>query len=275
MKATSYTARTPDVHGYVDYSAEENQTWAFLYERQMKLIADRACDEFLKGLEVLQLTPDRVPQLPDVNRNLSAATGWEVAAVPALIPFGAFFELLANRRFPAATFIRRPEHIDYLQEPDIFHEIFGHGPLLTDPVFADFCQAYGKLGLAASKPERVYLARLFWFTVEFGLIETAKGRRIYGAGILSSKGESVYALDSELPERRPFELMTALRTPYRIDIFQTVYYAIRDFRQIFEVMNADLLPAIAEAMVLGDFPPTYPPKTPPAPVEAERKTHVC
>ena len=210
---TQYIAREPDIHGFIDYSPEDNQTWEFLYKRQMDIIHGRACNEYIRGLEILGLSQNSVPQLPDVNKALRKATGWQVAAVPALIPFGKFFELLANKQFPAATFIRRKEEIDYLQEPDIFHEIYGHCPLLTDPVFANFVHNYGKLGLEATKQERIYLARIFWFTVEFGLIQQAAGLKVYGAGILSSKGETVYSLESNSPQRKNFDLMTALRTP--------------------------------------------------------------
>lgn len=257
MKTSSYVAHQPDADGIVHYSAEENGVWAFLYHRQMALIRDRACPAFLHGLSVLDLPTERVPQLAEVNRPLQAATGWSVVAVPALIPFATFFELLANRQFPAATFIRRREHIDYLQEPDIFHEIFGHCPLLTDPVFANFVHEYGKLGLAASKQQRVYLARVFWLTVEFGLIRSPAGLRIYGAGILSSKGESEYALDSSVPERQPFTVEAALRTPYRIDIMQPLYYVIENFEQIYSVMNAGILPRIDAAIAAGDYPARF------------------
>lgn len=203
MKSANYQAHIPDEHGFVNYSETENKTWQQLFDRQIRLIENRACDEYLYGMEQLNLPSDRVPQLPDVNKVLRKTTGWEVEAVAAVIPFEEFFTLLANKKFPAATFIRTPQDIDYLQEPDIFHEIFGHCPLLTNPVFADFSEQYGKLGLKASKKERIYLARIFWFTVEFGLIETTKGLRIYGAGILSSKGESEYALESHAPEEGP------------------------------------------------------------------------
>ncbi len=257
---SQYLAREPDNNGLVNYSIEENQTWEFLYHRQMDIIHGKACDEYIKGLEILSLSENKVPQLPDVNRALRKATGWEVAAVPALIPFGKFFELLANKQFPAATFIRRKEDIDYLQEPDIFHEIYGHCPLLTDPVFAHFVHNYGKIGLHASKQERVYLARIFWFTVEFGLIQQANGLRIYGAGILSSKGETVYSLESNKPERKPFDLMTALRTPYRIDIYQTIYFIIKQFEDIYHAMDSSIISKIHEAIELGDFKPTFPPK---------------
>lgn len=257
---TAYVAHQPDARGLIDYSDTENDTWRFLYQRQWELIRNRACRAYREGLEILDLPENRVPQLPEVNCALRAATGWEVAAVPALIPFGTFFELLADRKFPAATFIRTPEDIDYLQEPDIFHEIFGHCPLLTDPTFADFVHEYGKLGLAASPKERVYLARIFWFTVEFGLIRESGEHRIYGAGILSSPGETVYSLEGAEPERKDFDVMTALRTPYRIDIFQRIYFVIDSFEQIYEQMNSSIMPRVREAMALGDFPPAYPPK---------------
>ncbi len=257
---TSYIARKADETGFIQYSEEENQTWAFLYERQMGVIKDRACNEYIQGLATLGLTAEKIPQLNEVSDALKNATGWEVAAVPALIPFGTFFELLSNKKFPAATFIRSKDEIDYLQEPDIFHEIYGHCPMLTHPVFADFCHNYGKLGLSASKQERVYLARLFWFTVEFGLIKTEQGPRIYGAGILSSKGETIYALEDKSVEIRPFDLMTILRTPYRIDIYQPIYYMIENFEQLYSVMNESLLDAISQAIELGDFEPTFEPK---------------
>ncbi len=278
MKIAKYQAHIPDEQGFVDYSETENKTWQQLFDRQIGLIENRACDEYLYGMEQLNLPSDRIPQLPDVNKVLRKTTGWEVEAVAAVIPFEEFFTLLANKKFPAATFIRTPEDIDYLQEPDIFHEIFGHCPLLTNPVFADFSEQYGKLGVKASKKERIYLARIFWFTVEFGLIETAKGLRIYGAGILSSKGESEYALESHVPERRPFDAPTILRTPYRIDIFQTIYYVIQNFQDIFSVMNESIMPLLYEAMELGNFAPTYPLKSKPDTVEianSETKSHPC
>lgn len=261
MNSPSYVAHQPDSSGMVNYGHDENAVWAFLYERQMRVMKDRACEAFLHGLDVLQLSQTTVPQLPEVNKRLKRATGWEVAAVPALIPFGTFFALLANRQFPAATFIRRREHIDYLQEPDIFHEIFGHGPLLTDPVFANFVHEYGKLGLSASKQERVYLARIFWLTVEFGLIrERGNGLRIYGAGILSSKGETEYSLDSPVPLRRDFNVEQMLRTPYRIDIMQPLYFVIEQFEQIYDVMNSSILEKIHQAIADGDHDPLFEPK---------------
>lgn len=261
MKSSSYIAHQPDVNGVVNYTADEDAVWAFLYERQMRVMKGRACEAFFHGLDVLQLSQNKVPQLPEVNKHLKRATGWEVAAVPALIPFGTFFELLANRKFPAATFIRRREHIDYLQEPDIFHELFGHGPLLTDPVFANFVHEYGKLGLSATKQERVYLARIFWLTVEFGLIrEPGNELRIYGAGILSSKEETEYAVDSRIPLRRNFDLDEMLRTPYRIDILQPLYFVVDRFEQIYNVMNSSIIEKIRQAIADGDNAPHFTPK---------------
>jgi phenylalanine-4-hydroxylase len=189
-----------------------------------------------------------VPQCEEVSRVLRECTGWEVAPVPALINFTDFFNLLANKRFPAASFIRTREEMEYLQEPDIFHEIFGHTPLLTDPRFAAFTHAYGKAGAAARKEDRPMLARLYWFTVEFGLIHRPRrGLRTYGAGVVSSIGETVYALDSEEPQRKPFDPMDVLRTPYRIDIFQPIYFVIESFDTLFEVAQMDLLALIEKA----------------------------
>ncbi len=277
MKTTKYEARKPDAQGFVAYTDEENSVWEALYQRQMPLIESRACDDYLKGFERLALSRSSIPQLPDVNKVLQQTTGWSVAPVAAVIPFGEFFELLANKKFPAATFIRTHEDIDYLQEPDIFHEIFGHCPLLTNQTFADFSEAYGKLGIKATPRERIFLARIFWFTVEFGLIDSSQGLKVYGAGILSSKGECEYALDSDIPERRKFDAKTILRTPYRIDIFQTIYYVINQFKDIYDVMNNSIMPLIHEAMDLGNFAPTYPPKETPPPISNDNSidSHPC
>jgi len=257
MDKSKYIAKIPDSKGFVDYTNEENSVWKTLYQRQLPLIEQRACKEYLAGFESLGLIADAVPQLPDLNKVLLSKTGWSMEAVETTIPFAQFFDLLANKRFPAATFIRRREELDYLQEPDIFHEIFGHGPLLTNQVFADFCEAYGKFGVKASARERIYLARLFWFTVEFGLIDTPQGLKIYGAGIMSSMGESAYSLDSKIPKRRKFIPEEVLRTPYRTDIFQTIYYVIEKFQDIYEVMNESIMPLIYQAMEKGNFDPSF------------------
>ena len=264
-KGTKYVARQPDASGLIRYTDEENQIWATLYGRQDRAIRGKACDEFFQGLEILKMPRDRIPQLPDISKILRRETGWEVAYVPALIPFSEFFKLLADRKFPAATFIRTREELDYLQEPDIFHEIFGHTPLLTNQYFADFTHTYGKLGLAASKEDRVFLARMYWFTVEFGLIRPpGQPMRIYGGGILSSIGETEYAFNSDQPQRRRFDILDALRTPYRIDIMQPLYYYLEDLRELYELARLDLMGLVQEARRKGLFAPLFPPKAEPS-----------
>lgn len=259
-KQSKYVSRIPDANGIIDWSDEENAVWHDLVERQLKHIPGKACDEYMHGLELLNLPQDRIPQLHEINAVLMRETGWQVAQVPALIPFDEFFRLLANKQFPVATFIRTREEFDYLQEPDIFHEIFGHCPLLTNPAFAHFTHKYGELGLAASPKERVYLARLYWFTVEFGLLKTPNGLRIYGGGILSSPGETEYAVNSDKPERLPLKPVDALRTPYRIDIMQPLYYTIESTDELFEIADLDIMALVEEAMELGLFEPKFPPK---------------
>jgi phenylalanine-4-hydroxylase len=209
------------------YSPEDHATWVTLYERQAALLPGRACDPFLKGLDALDLHRTGVPDFARINPELARLTGWRVVAVPGLVPDAVFFEHLANRRFPAGRFIRRPDQLDYLEAPDIFHDVFGHVPMLTDPVFADYMQAYGAGGLRAQGLGRLTnLARLYWYTVEFGLMDSADGLRIYGAGIVSSHAESRFALDSPSPNRLGFDLARVMRTPYRIDDFQQVYFVI-------------------------------------------------
>lgn len=259
-KQSQYVSREPDDKGVIHWSDEDNAVWHDLVERQLKLMPGKACDEYMEGLDMLDLPTDRIPQLQEINDVLAATTGWQVAQVPALIPFDEFFRLLANRQFPVATFIRTREEFDYLQEPDIFHEIFGHCPLLTNQAFADFTHLYGKLGLAATPKERVYLARLYWFTVEFGLLQTEQGIRIYGGGILSSPGETEYAVNSDKPERKPLKVLDALRTPYRIDIMQPIYYTIGSVDELFKIGEQDIMALVHEAMELGLFEPKFPPK---------------
>jgi phenylalanine-4-hydroxylase len=263
MKQSKYISKKPDHKGFVDYTEEEDAIWHDLYIRQMQLLPGRACQEYLDGITALGLKPDRLPQLPEVNERMRALTGWEVAAVPALINFQTFFELMANKQFPAATFIRTREELDYLQEPDIFHEIFGHCPLLTLPVYADFMHEYGKLGLAADHDDRIMLARLYWFTVEFGLIRSQQGLQIYGGGILSSYGESKYCLDSDEAKRVPLDPIEAFRTPYRIDIFQPIYFVLEDFSQLFSLMKTDLKAQVAQARKMGMHAPRFEPKPKP------------
>ncbi|MEE4295275.1 MAG: phenylalanine 4-monooxygenase [Wenzhouxiangella sp.] len=260
-KSSAYQAKVPDERGVIPYSDEEHSVWADLYARQIKIIEDRVCQPFLDGLDMLRLPSERIPQPTEVSAVLRERTGWEVAPVPALINFDRFFKLLSEKRFPAASFIRSRDDMDYLKEPDIFHEIFGHATMLTHQAFADFTEAYGKAGVCASKEERVFLARLYWFTVEFGLLQTPQGVRICGGGIASSPGETEYAMESPEPLRRPFDPLDVLRTPYRIDIFQPVYYILDRLDDLFHLAGEDLLGLIRQARVLGEFTPTFPPKT--------------
>lgn len=261
-KSSKYESKTPDERGVYHYTDEENGVWHDLMKRQKEIMPGRVCDEFLEGLDRLQLPEDRVPQPEEVSRVLRQHTGFELAPVPAIIPFGEFFKLLSERKFPAATFIRTREDMDYLQEPDIFHEIFGHTPLLTHPGYAEFTETYGRLGLNASKEDRVMLARLYWFTVEFGLVEGdgPLGVRTYGGGINSSPGETVYAVESEKPQRIPFDPVEALRTPYRIDIYQPIYYVLHSMDRLFDLAHEDLFDYIRQARELGEHPPAFPPK---------------
>lgn len=259
-KDSNYVSREPDSNGFINWSDSENERWRKLYERQIELLDGRACQQYMDGIELLNMPKDKIPQLSQIDEVLQKTTGWKTAPVPALINFTKFFTLLANKQFPVATFIRSEEEFDYLQEPDIFHEIFGHCPLLTNPAFAHFTHTYGKLGLAASKEDRVFLARLYWFTVEFGLVKTDEGLRIYGGGILSSPGETIYALEDERPERNPLEPLDVLRTPYRIDIMQPVYYILKEFDQLFELSEMDIMALVEKAKSLGLFEPKFPPK---------------
>ncbi len=259
MTATPYVARQPDERGFIHYSEAEHAVWQALIERQLALLEGRACTEYLEGIQRLGLPRERIPQLDEINRVLASATGWQVVRVPALIPFQTFFELLANRQFPVATFIRRAEELDYLQEPDIFHEVFGHCPMLTNPWFAAFTHTYGQLGLTATKEARVYLARLYWMTVEFGLVDAPAGRRIYGGGILSSPKETLYCL-SAAPEHLPFDAIEAMRTPYRIDILQPLYFVLPNLHSLSELARQDIMALVHQAMRLGLHPPKFPPK---------------
>lgn len=246
-----YQAKTPNKEGFIGYTAEENKTWQTLYSRQSQIVKNRACDEFVQGLHCLGITAARIPQCQEVNAAFQRSTGWRVQPVDAIIPHDFFFELLAKRIFPAAAFIRRPEDLDYLQEPDIFHEIFGHCPLLTEPFYADFMQKYGELALKACPADREYLARLYWFTIEFGLIKTLKGLRVYGAGILSSKTETVYALESPAPERRPLnDGLLALQTLYDIDRLQPIYYVIDSYAALYDLLRNDIMGLIHRAQDL-------------------------
>jgi phenylalanine-4-hydroxylase len=237
------------------YTPAEHALYARLYARQIAQMPDRACAEFLHALDQLG-TADRIPRFDEVSARLRRKTGWEIVAVPGLIPEQAFFALLAQRRFPVTMWLRRPEEFDYIVEPDVFHDLFGHVPLLFNPVFADYMQAFGAGGLKAEGLQALkYLARLYWYTVEFGLIETPAGLRVYGAGILSSAGETAYALTSLKPQRLGFDLTRVLRTPYRIDDFQDTYFVIDSFAQLFDATAPDFTTLYREVAALPELPP--------------------
>lgn len=242
MTKSNYAAKETDREGRVDYTKEENETWQLLIERQLTVIKERACNEFLDGLEKLQLPHDRIPQCYEVTEKLQQATGWSVKAVPALISISEFFTLLANKQFPAATFIRKREELDYLKEPDIFHEFFGHCPLLTNPAYADFVEWYGKTALTIDSSKiHSLLGRIFWFTIEFGLLNTANGLRIFGGGILSSFEETVFALESPKPQRIPFDIHKVLDTKYRYDEIQKEYFVLNNIEELYRIQNEDIV----------------------------------
>lgn len=258
-KPSKYKALKPDQNGVIHYPERDNNTWRTLIQRQNKVLPNRACSEFIHGLALLNFSEERIPQCHEVNEILQKTTGWAVERVPALIPADQFFMLLSEKKFPAASFIRFPEELDYLEEPDIFHELYGHCPLLTNQAFADFVEAYGKLALSVSGADRMKLFRLFWFTVEFGLIQNPEGLRIYGGGILSSYQETLYALDPN--KKILYEQLTAeiaLRTPYKINELQPLYFIINKFEDLYQLMEIDLLELVNDANALGDLPfPNY------------------
>jgi len=225
------------------YSEDEHDIWNTLYAQQIDVLKGRAVPEFYDGLAALNLDTGGIPDLTQLNPKLKALTGWEVIMVPHLVPDDVFFEHLANKRFPAGRFIRGRDQMDYLQEPDVFHDIFGHVPLLAQPIFADYMQAYGQGGLRALKHDCLKnLARLYWYTVEFGLMKTDDGMKIYGAGIVSSRTESVFAIESASPNRLHFGLERVMHTDYRIDDFQQVYFAIDSFKELLDVTYQDFGP---------------------------------
>jgi phenylalanine-4-hydroxylase len=237
------------------YSAAEHALWDQLYARQVALLPGRVAAPFLEGLEVLQLSRSGIPDFAELSARLTEATGWRVVAVPGLVPDAVFYEHLANRRFVAARFLRSPAESEYLQEPDVFHDVFGHVPLLSNPVFADYMQAYGEGGLRALHLGAIHqLARLYWYTVEFGLVRDPGGLRLYGAGIVSSRGESLYALDSPDPKRIAFDLKRVMRTRYRIDAYQDNYFVIDSFEDLLrQTLQTDFGPLYAEISGLPEI----------------------
>ncbi|MFC5345164.1 phenylalanine 4-monooxygenase [Brevundimonas staleyi] len=225
------------------YTEVEHDTWDTLYARQMEILPGRASNAFMKGLQALDLNTGGIPDFAVLNPKLKALTGWTVVCVPGLVPDDVFFDHLANRRFPSGQFIRKPDQLDYLQEPDIFHDVFGHVPMLTDPDFADYMQAYGKGGQRAQSLGMLKnLARLYWYTVEFGLMDEGDGLRIYGAGIVSSATESVFSLEDASPNRIAFDLERIMRTDYRIDDFQQVYFVIPSIEALNDATLEDFGP---------------------------------
>ena len=236
---------------YAGYTAQGHDTYRRLYERQAALLPGLACDEFIAALPSLGVK-DRIPRFEEINARLLPATGWQIVAVPGLIPEVPFFTLLSERKFPVTDWIRTPEEFDYIVEPDVFHDLFGHVPLLFNPVFADYVQRYGQGGLKAFELGSCeQLSRLYWYTIEFGLIRQKEGLRVYGAGILSSAGELQYAVKSPEPSRMPLTLERAMRTLYKIDSYQQTYFVIDSFQQLFDMTAPDFTPVYAR---LKDLP---------------------
>ena len=239
------------------YTAAEHALWDRLFRQQCQLLPSRATPEFLTGLKLLGLDAPGIPDFERLSARLLRLTGWQVVAVPGLVPDEVFFDHLANRRFVAGTFLRKPEQMDYLQEPDVFHDVFGHVPLLAHPVFADYLQAYGRGGQRASGLGVLSrLARLYWYTVEFGLVRSAEGLRIYGAGIVSSRTETRFSLEDPAPRRLAFDVRQVMRTPYRIDDFQQTYFVIDSFEDLLEqTLRTDFGPLYTELAGLPDLSP--------------------
>ena len=228
---------------WASYTAAEHDRWDRLFKRSQAILHDRACDEFIAMMHTLKLSEFGIPNMERLSDRLEKITGWRVVPVAELVPDEVFFNHLANRRFPAGAFIRSEQEMDYLEEPDIFHDVFGHVPLLANPVYSDFMQAYGKGGQRAiSLGKLPNLARLYWYTVEFGLIRTAAGLRIFGAGIMSSTTESVFALENSSPNRIIFELERVMRTKYLIDDFQQTYFVIESFEKLLDDCYQDFAP---------------------------------
>ena len=257
---THITVRDDDYvidQNWAGYTSDEHAVWDFLYRRQRDILGTRADQALIDGHQALNLNRGGIPNFAVMNEELKRRTGWAVVAVPGLVPDEVFFNHLANRRFPAGQFIRGRHQLDYLQEPDIFHDVFGHVPLLTNPVFADYMEAYGRGGQRAIRFGRLKnLAALYWYTVEFGLIETPTGARIYGAGISSSKDESIFALDDPSPNRLRFNLERVMRTEYRIDDFQQTYFVIRSYDELFRAtVDTDFAPLYGRLGDGGSYPP--------------------
>lgn len=246
-----------------NFTETDHNTWTVLFERQSSLLQRRAAEEIILGLEELEICNNQIPKFSALNHILQRKTGFSIVPVKGFIPEDLFFKFLSERKFPSTCFIRKPNQLDYLEEPDIFHDVFGHVPLLVNPIFSDFMEMFGRKGLEAIEVGMLkFAATLYWFTVEFGLIQSANGLRIYGAGITSSKGESIYCLDSEVPARVKFNALRVMKTQYHIDSFQKTYFVIESFQQLFDALHnlsweevskaCMLFPEIAQGTVLND-----------------------
>ena len=242
--------------GWSAYTAADHGVWKTLFERQTRLLVGRACDAFVEGMRALPIGAEQIPDFRRLSDVLMQRTGWQVVAVPGLVPDEVFFDHLANRRFPSGNFIRKPHELDYLEEPDVFHDVFGHVPLLMNPVIADYIQAYGVGGLRAQRLGVLdKLSRVYWYTVEFGLVQQKEGLRIYGAGIASSATESVFALDDASPNRLRFDLERVMRTRYRIDDFQESYFVLGDMDELLELAHIDFAPLYERVAGAPEYSP--------------------
>ena len=242
--------------GWHNYTPQEHAVWKTLFERQSKLLPGRACDEFVRGMQDLPIGPDQIPNFEQLSETLSQRTGWQIVAVPGLVPDDVFFEHLAHRRFPAGHFIRKPHELDYLEEPDVFHDVFGHVPMLMNPAIADYIQAYGEGGLRAKRLGVLEkLARVYWYTVEFGLVKQPDGLRVYGAGIASSATETVFSVEDDSPNRVAFDLERVMRTNYRIDDFQETYFVLDNLNDLLELARIDFAPLYERVAGASDFEP--------------------
>jgi phenylalanine-4-hydroxylase len=249
-----YSQAAPDYSVEQDwprYTSKQHALYRKLFERQSKLVPDYACPEWKAAIADLDSALE-IPRFDQVSRKLRRRTGWEIVAVPGLIPDDAFFNHLANRRFPVTVWLRKPEEFDYIVEPDVFHDFFGHVPLLFDRAYADHLHEYGKGGLKALRLDAVkLLARLYWYTIEFGLIKTPCGTRAYGAGLLSSGGELAYCVEDPRPRRLEFDLERIMRTEYRIDRYQDSYFVIDSFDRLMLDTAPDFAPLYAR---IGKLP---------------------
>lgn len=259
-KSTKYVAKVADARGHIDYNTEEDRVWADLYAAQEDNVQRYMAREYTDGLARLDLPKTKVPSCADISERLLDLTGWRVQPVPALIGFKTFFGMLADQVFPAASFIRSREDFDYIEEPDIFHEVFGHTPLLSDKRFAAFSHAIGQAGVRADAGDYAWLIRLYWFSIEFGLRRQNGEIKALGSGLASSPTELVYAVTSDIPDRDAFDILTILRTPYRIDMHQMGYFVLDDPEDLFAAAERDLLADVRQARAMGLLPNKFPEK---------------